>query len=110
VWRAIHEVIDPARLKSCGKPDVVWVGNWMSRPVVSSETPQTARHLLGLSPNSVAAQQTSRRVVEVTRWEGLMTAEESHVVVSEVNRPHWFVDLQAQLYFSVDLLTHVINN
>tara|TARA_B110000263_G_scaffold60482_1_gene51965 strand:+ start:738 stop:857 length:120 start_codon:yes stop_codon:yes gene_type:complete len=39
-----------------------------------------------------------------------MTAEKSHVVVSEVNRHHSFVDLEAQLYFSVDRLTHVINN
>jgi hypothetical protein len=39
-----------------------------------------------------------------------MTAEKSHVVVGEVNRHHSFVDLQAQLYFSVDLLAQVINH
>tara|TARA_Y100000758_G_scaffold250495_1_gene186746 strand:- start:79 stop:198 length:120 start_codon:yes stop_codon:yes gene_type:complete len=39
-----------------------------------------------------------------------MTAEKSHVVVGEVNRHRLLVDLQAQLYFSVDFVTHVVNN
>ena len=93
---AVDQVVDAARLEAVAEPDVFWIRDY-GVAICSREAPLVPPELDGLVPEAIPGEQLRLGIVDVRRGDPLVHTERADVLIREVDRCAWGVELKPEL-------------